>query len=270
MRFRVIYRERVDASSKSTGIPVLFPCGASYNGSGDGMKRIGIMLLSMLLLCGCAARSEPLQQVTAVEKTENACYVALTFDDGPSAKYTPMLLDGLKERGVHATFFLIGSLIEGNEALVQRIKAEGHQIGNHSYDHAKLTEMTCATALADIARGNEALCQTLGEDDYWVRPPYGFIGEETSCAVSAPLISWSVDTLDWKTKDTGKILDIVYRDYADGAIILMHDQYAATVEAALQAIDHLQAQGVKFVTVRELFACKGVVPACGKLYRMVK
>ena len=249
---------------------MLFLYGASYNAIGDEMKRMVIVLLSLLLLCGCTAHSEPSQQVTAEEKIESPCYVALTFDDGPSAKYTPPLLDGLKERGVHATFFLIGSLTEENEELVRRMKAEGHQIGNHSYDHAKLTEMTCATALADIARGDEALRQILGEDDYWVRPPYGFIGEEICCAVSTPLISWSVDTLDWKTKNVGKILDIVYRDYADGAIILMHDQYSSTVEAALQAIDHLQAQGVKFVTVRELFACKGVVPACGKLYRMAK
>lgn len=198
------------------------------------------------------------------------CYVALTFDDGPSPKYTTQLLDGLRQRGVHATFFLIGSLVEENAELVQRMKEDGHQIGNHSYDHAKLTEMTCTTALADIAHGDEVLRRVLGEDEYWVRPPYGFIGEEICCAVSAPLIAWSVDTMDWKTKNVGKILDVIYRDYADGAIILMHDQYAASVEAALQAVDHLQAQDVKFVTLQELFDCKGTVPECGKLYRMVK
>lgn len=211
-----------------------------------------------------------MKQTVAAEETEDTCYVALTFDDGPSAKYTPKLLDGLQARGVHATFFLIGSMAEENEALVQRMKAEGHQIGNHSYDHAKLTEMNCATALADISHCNEVLRQLLGEDEYWVRPPYGFIGEETCCAVSSPLIAWSVDTLDWKTRDVGKILDVIYRDYADGAIILMHDQYAATVEAALQAIDHLQAQGVEFVTVQELFAKMGIDPVCGRLYRMAK
>lgn len=210
------------------------------------------------------------QQTVAAEETENTCYVALTFDDGPSAKYTPKLLDGLRERGVQATFFLIGSMAEENEALVHRMKEEGHQIGNHSYDHAKLTEMTCETALADITHGNEVLCQLAGEQNYWVRPPYGFIGEDTCCEVSAPLIAWSVDTLDWKTQDVGKILDIIYRDYADGAIILMHDQYAASVEAALQAIDHLQAQGVQFVTVQDLFAKKNADPVCGRLYRMVK
>lgn len=234
------------------------------------MKRIVTVIWALVLLCGCAAHSISVQETAETENVENSCYVALTFDDGPSPKYTAQLLDGLKERGVCGTFFLIGSLVEENEALVQRMKAEGHQIGNHSYDHAKLTEMTCATALADIAHGDAVLRQVLGEGEYWVRPPYGFIGEETCCAVSAPLIAWSVDTMDWKTKDVGKILDVIYRDYADGAIILMHDQYAASVEAALQAIDHLQAQGVKFVTLQELFACKGIVPECGKMYRMAK
>ena len=228
------------------------------------------MILEVCLLCGCTASGKPLRETAGEEETQEICYVALTFDDGPSAKYTAKLLDGLKERGVHATFFLIGSLAEDSKELVQRMKAEGHQIGNHSYDHAKLTEMDCAAALADIGHGDEVLRQVLGEDEYWVRPPYGFIGEETCCAVSCPLISWSVDTLDWKTKNVGKILDIIYRDYSDGAIILMHDQYATTVEAALQAVDHLQAQGVRFVTVQELFQCEGVTPVCGKLYRKAK
>lgn len=229
--------------------------------------------MALVLLCGCASCGVSKQEMAAdeeVEHVENICCVALTFDDGPNPKYTAQLLDGLRRRGVHATFFLIGSQVEENETLVQRMKAEGHQIGNHSYDHAKLTEMNCAAALADISHCDEVLRQLLGEDEYWVRPPYGFIGEETCCEVSAPLIAWSVDTLDWKTRDVGKILDVIYRDYADGAIILMHDQYAATVEAALQAIDHLQAQGVQFVTVQELFARKNIHPVCGTLYRMAK
>lgn len=249
---------------------MLFLCPGTYNVIGDMMKRATIWLLMIGLLCGCTARNLPVRETAVEEETKENCYVALTFDDGPSAKYTAMLLDGLKERGVHATFFLIGSLAEDSKELVQRMKAEGHQIGNHSYDHAKLTEMDCAAALADIGHGDEVLRQVLGEDEYWVRPPYGFIGEETCCAVSCPLISWSVDTLDWKTKNVGKILDIIYRDYSDGAIILMHDQYATTVEAALQAVDHLQAQGVRFVTVQELFQCEGVTPVCGKLYRKAK
>lgn len=249
---------------------MLFLCATSYNVIGDTMKRILIWLLMIGLLCGCTARNLSVRETAVEEETKENCYVALTFDDGPSAKYTAKLLDGLKERGVHATFFLIGSLVEENIELVQRMKAEGHQIGNHSYDHAKLTEMDCAAALADIGHGDEVLRQVLGEDEYWVRPPYGFIGEETCCAVNTPLISWSVDTLDWKSKNVGKILDIIYRDYCDGAIILMHDQYATTVEAALQAIDHLQTQGVRFVTVQELFQCEGVTPVCGKLYRKAK
>lgn len=249
---------------------MLFLCVSSYNAIGDDMKKVVMGLLALCLLCGCTARIAQLQETATEDEIESTSCVALTFDDGPSAKYTEKLLDGLKERGVHATFFLIGSLVEKNEELVQRMKAEGHQIGNHSYDHAKLTEMSCDTALEDIAHGNEVLCRVLGEGEYWVRPPYGFIGKDACCAVTMPLISWSVDTLDWKSKNVGKILDVIYRDYTDGAIILMHDQYATSVDAALQAIDHLKAQGVQFVTVRELFENKNVVPVNGKIYRMAK
>ena len=167
---------------------MLFLYGASYNAIGDEMKRMVIVLLSLLLLlCGCTAHSEPPQQVTAEEKIESPCYVALTFDDGPSAKYTPPLLDGLKERGVHATFFLIGSLTEENEELVRRMKAEGHQIGNHSYDHAKLTEMTCATALADIARGDEALRKAIRAERETLSP------SEVSAIVDA--LTWQKEKI---------------------------------------------------------------------------
>ena len=102
-------------------------------------------------------------------------YAALTFDDGPSPTCTPILLDGLRERGVHATFFLIGSKIDGQEELVRRMQAEGHQIGNHSYDHVMLQKTDTASALRDLARCDAALQQLLGEGTYWVRPPYGFI-----------------------------------------------------------------------------------------------
>ena len=112
--------------------------------------------------------------------------------------------------------------------------------------------------------------ELLGEGDYWVRPPYGLLSEEERQALTVPVIGWSVDTEDWKSKDAGKILDIIYRDTEDGDIILLHDRYLNSVSAALQAVDHLQQQGYQFVTVAELLALRGIQPEGGEIYRQAK
>ena len=114
------------------------------------------------------------------------------------------------------------------------------------------------------------LRELLGEGDYWVRPPYGLLSEEACAAAATPIINWSVDTEDWKSKDAEKILDIIYRETGDGDIILLHDRYLNSVEAALRAVDHLQQQGYRFVTVAELLAWKGVEPTAGEVYRCAK
>ena len=113
------------------------------------------------------------------------------------------------------------------------------------------------------------LRELLGEGEYWVRPPYGLMTEAEAAALSVPLVNWSVDTEDWKSKDAEKILDIIYRDAGDGDIILLHDRYLNSVDAALRAVDHLQQQGYRFVTVAELLALKGVEPEGGEVYRSV-
>ena len=194
-------------------------------------------------------------------------WVCLTFDDGPSPSNTPRLLEGLSRRGVRATFFLVGSRIEGREDLVRRIRQEGHQIGNHSFGHGDLTDLSAAQALADLDKCSRALEQVLGPGSYWLRPPYGFISQEELCALGTPAICWSVDTEDWKSRNVDSILDIVLRQAGDGDILLLHDCYPTSVTAALEIVDRLQPRGVQFVTVEELFAVKGVQPACGPLYR---
>ena len=222
----------------------------------------------LLFLTGCT----PAAVSTTACHTENkpTGYMALTFDDGPNAQYTPQLLDGLKERNVHVTFFLVGNLAECNDALVWRIAAEGHQIGNHSYDHARLDKMSEWETKQDIKKCDEVLRDILGQGSYWVRPPYGCLTAGECACMETPLINWSVDTEDWKSQDKDSILDIIYRDSFDGCIILMHDCYPTTVDAALAAIDHFREQGIKFVTVEELFAIKGITPEGGKTYRSVK
>ena len=235
-------------------------------------RRICTLLTALLLLTACAGASLPERDAAANSpaEVENIKYVALTFDDGPSPRCTPQLLDGLKERGVHATFFVVGCQVVKDPDIVTRMAAEGHQVGNHSYDHKELDKLSAQEAAQDMQKNDQLLQELLGEGDYWVRPPYGLLSEEESSALTVPIINWSVDTEDWKSKDAGKILDIIYRDTGVGDIILLHDRYLNSVSAALQAVDHLQQQGYRFVTVAELLALRVIRPECGTTYRQAK
>ena len=241
------------------------------------MKRVWLALAALVLTAVCAGAriagdrdsAVAADTGTALPDREEIKYVALTFDDGPSPRCTPQLLDGLKERGVRATFFVVGCQVVKDPDIVIRMAAEGHQVGNHSYDHKELDKLSCGEAAEDMQRNNDLLCQLLGEGDYWVRPPYGLLSQEEMAALTVPIINWSVDTEDWKSKDAEKILDIIYRDAGDGDIILLHDRYLNSVDAALRAVDHLQQQGYRFVTVAELLALKGVEPEGGEVYRSV-
>lgn len=178
--------------------------------------------------------------------------IALTFDDGPHPVYTKLLLDGLRERGVKATFFLIGQNLDGNEKLVRQMKEDGHLIGNHSQKHMQLTAEAVKDACSQIQWTNEKIQAITGESPQYIRPPYGSWSEELECVVPMTVILWDIDPLDWKVQDTRQIVDHVVKRVQDGNIILLHDSYETSVEAALEIIDTLSANGYNFVTADEL------------------
>lgn len=194
-------------------------------------------------------------------------FVALTFDDGPRAGTTPVLLDGLNQRGVHATFFVVGENVEGNEELLVRMEREGHQIGLHTFHHRSLAEVNAADFYREVDTLRDALRGLLDQQDFMLRPPYGMITPSNRARAGAPIILWSVDPEDWSDQDTARQLSVILDTTEDGAIILLHDIYPSSVETALQAVDALMAQGYKFVTVEELFALRGVTPENGTEYR---
>lgn len=175
--------------------------------------------------------------------------VALTFDDGPSKQYTPMLLDGLKERGIQVSFFLTGSNIEGNEELVKRIQEEGHLIGNHTYNHVQLNKLSAAKAKEEIEKTSNEIYEITGVYPLYLRPPFGSWRKNMELCVDMFPVFWTVDTLDWESKNVESILKIVDNQVEDGAIILMHDGYETSVEAAFKIIDQLSEEGYDFVTV---------------------
>ena len=196
-----------------------------------------------------ASTAEPTIKPTDDTTTKK---VYLTFDDGPNSQYTPLLLKGLKERGVHATFFLMGKNIEGKEALVKQIQEEGHLIGNHTYNHVQLDKISKEVAKEEIETTNQKIFEITGVYPAWLRPPYGEWRKNLDFYVEMFPVLWDVDTLDWKSKNVDSIMKIVRSEVSDGAVILMHDAYQSSVDAALQIVDLLMAEEYEFVTVEEL------------------
>nr|WP_296053861.1 polysaccharide deacetylase family protein [uncultured Blautia sp.] len=193
-----------------------------------------------------------LMEQELMEQSQAHLEVALTFDDGPSPKYTPLLLDGLKERNVRATFFLLGKNVKENQELVQRMQAEGHLLGNHTYNHVQLNKIPETTARQEILKTNNEIYEATGKYPEYMRPPYGAWKKNMELCVEMLPVFWDIDTLDWKSQNVDAILKAAGEEPEDGSIILMHDEYQTSVEAALLIIDRLKEKGYEFVTVDEL------------------
>ena len=178
--------------------------------------------------------------------------LALTFDDGPHPYYTDLLLDGLADRGVKATFFLLGENIEGREDVIRRMSGEGHLIGNHTFYHVDINSLSMEEACAEIQDTSEAIRAITGQQVEYVRPPYGSWNKELECRVMMIPVFWTLDTLDWKVKNADQIVREVLSDVEENDVILMHDSYRTTVDAALRIVDALQEKGYEFVTADEL------------------
>ncbi len=178
--------------------------------------------------------------------------IALTFDDGPHPSYTEKLLDGLKERGVRATFFVTGEHAELHPDIVRRMSKEGHLIGNHTYSHIQLTSGNKETFKEELRRTNEVITKITGNEVLYVRPPYGSWDKAFEKELNMLPVLWSVDPLDWCCNDAACVTRKVVKAVSENDIILLHDYYASSVEAALMIVDTLQEEGYEFVTVEEL------------------
>ena len=228
-------------------------------------------VLAVLGLCALLRGSTPRQgQATAALASENPKLIALTFDDGPRRSTTTKLLDGLAQRGVKATFFLIGLNLDGNEDLVLRMDREGHQIGLHSYNHKLLTGLSTADFYTEVGALREKLTDLLGHNDFVLRPPYGKTDAGVRKLAGAPIILWSIDPEDWSDTDTARQTAHIVSQAQDGDIILLHDISPSSVETALQVVDALLDEGFYFVTVDELFAAKGIILEDGQRYTCAK
>ncbi len=211
------------------------------------LGEAGFCLL-LLLLCGYRLAVDYRAANAKVEIKK----IALTFDDGPHPYYTEQLLDGLAERGVHATFFVTGEHAELHPDIIKRMAEEGHLIGNHTYSHMQLTAGNREAFKAELIKTNEIITGITGQEVMYVRPPYGSWDKKFETELNMFPVLWNVDPLDWCSSNVSCITDRVVSDVEENDIILLHDYYKTTVTAALQVIDKLEKEGYQFVTVEEI------------------
>ena len=203
-------------------------------------------------------------------QAENAKLMALTFDDGPEYVNTPAMLDVLAERGVKATFFMVGQWTPGKDDIIQRVLDEGHQIGSHTQGHKNLATLTEDQIRYQLDSFETTMAHYTGQTGYMLRPPFGGCDARVLALAGVPVIHWTIDPAAGHTVPAETMAETIIREARDGAIVLMHDTTAANVEATALAIDALHDQGYEFVTVQELFRLKGVTPEPGVLYRSVE
>lgn len=226
-----------------------------------------------------------LTQAVGADIPEADVYVALTFDDGPTGSkdgypdgMTATLLDGLKERGAHATFFMCGYRLKDFHSHCARYLAEGHELGNHTMNHPMqmLPAMSEEEIREEVESNSQLIEQYCGERPTVMRPVGGAYDDKVKTVMKElglPIINWDVDTLDWKTKtDPVSVKNNIINQVEDGSVVLMHDLYSGTIEGVLAAIDELQSRTDKtyaFVTVSELAAVKGVSLEPGQVYTKI-
>jgi len=183
-------------------------------------------------------------------------FIAMTFDDGPVVPNTPRLLDMLQARGIKATFFTVGTNAARNPNIIRRIVSDGHELANHTWTHPYLSRLSDASVRSELQRSHDSLVNITGVAPRMYRPPYGAITARQKQWIFSeygyPTILWSVDPQDWRTKNAATTRSRILAETKPGAIILVHDIHASSIDAMPGTLDGLLAKGFRFVTVSQL------------------
>ena len=208
-----------------------------------------------------------MKKKAVVKYNKTKRHIALTFDDGPSLFNTKKVLSALKKNKCKATFFLLGCNINGSTGnLLEKAVSMGCELGNHSYDHPPLTRLGAAGARGQFAATDQKIKQYTGRKSTVCRTPYGDFNQSILDASGTPHIFWSVDTLDWKYRDTGRLVSYVSQTAANGGIVLMHDIHPTTANAVDSICKRLKKQQFEMVTVTELAAIRKRPIKAGRTY----
>ncbi len=233
-------------------------------------KQIRDLQTQIALLEGQEALNKMILAQLSGNVTADSKLVALTFDDGPGP-YTAQLLDAMKQRGIPGTFFVLGQKVDQYPALIQRMAAEGHVVGNHSYGHQNLKKLSPEGIRSEMDACSARIEQLIGHQPLVMRCPGGNYNDAVkayAAEAKMPIIQWDVDTRDWESRDVNAILTTTFEGryrVQDGSIVLMHDIYGTTLEASIQMMDRLLLEGYTFVTVPQLLALRGGIRS-GEVY----
>lgn len=241
----------------------------NMNARPDKQRKSGSLLRCMIFMI-CLLMIIITMPLTSHAAENGSKLIAFTFDDGPSNN-TAVLLDGLKSRGVSVTFFMCGTNgshgIVHHGDLVDRMVREGHQLANHSYDHPSIGKLSGPQVAASFNKVENLLFEHMGGSYIdMVRTPGGVYNEAIKANTQAPIILWSLDTFDWRSRNEDSVYGKIMDQAEDGKIVLMHDLYPTSVQGALRAVDSLKEQGFEFVTVSELLRRRGITPENGLTY----
>ena len=196
--------------------------------------------------------------------------VALTFDDGPQPSVGNRIMDCLAQYGGKATFFMVGERVAARKTEVQRMVREGHEVANHTMNHKYLQKLGAAEIQSQVTKANDTIEAACGVRPKLLRLPGGNHNATVVANTHMPMIQWNIDTLDWKTKNADKTVAAVLNHVKDGDIVLMHELYSQSGDAALRIIPELHKRGYQMVTVSEMAAAKGHSLQAGKLYSSFK
>lgn len=183
-------------------------------------------------------------------------YVALTFDDGPHPEVTPLILNTLKKYNAKATFFMLGSRVQHYPDIANQVYEAGHEIGNHTWNHPKLTNMAESEVSKEYTMTEQAIIQAIGVPSTIFRPPYGATNAMVKAVIPSIQFNWTIDTEDWKHRDAKKLLPSVKSTIHPNAVILMHDIHLSTANGLEAVLQYLQVEGYEFVTVSDILNAK--------------
>lgn len=217
-----------------------------------GLFFLGLVQGRKLKLELMAQTGTNAEQTLDTENRKEIRKIAITFDDGPHPTYTEQLLDGLKERGIHATFFVTGEHAKLHPDIIKRMQEEGHLIGNHTYSHVQLTSKNREDFKQELIQTNEVIKEITGEEVQYVRPPYGSWDKSFEKELNMFPVLWTIDPLDWCSKSADCVTKRIVDKAKENGIILMHDYFDTSVTAALKVVDELTEEGYEFVTVDEI------------------
>lgn len=194
---------------------------------------------------------EPTRNIRDIEKLKDKKVIMLTFDDGPSPTTTLSFLDELLKRDAKVTFFVVGYVAEKYPDIIKRAYDDGHTVASHTYNHPELTKISDQSILDELNKTNQLLADILGIENRYTRPPYGSTNKHVFDLSSQSFILWNVDPRDWQYRNADTVYQNIMKDVSDGAIVVLHDIHATTIEGSLRAIDALIADGYAIISLEE-------------------